>query len=46
MSLYKKLTEFRILKQVFYQRLTEPLHLNILAGFVALFGKFELISSF
>ena len=37
----KKLKYPRIYKRIFYERLTEPVHLNILALFVALFGGFR-----
>ena len=40
MSLYKKLTEPRIWRRIFYERLTEPIHLNIISLFVAAFGSF------
>lgn len=40
MSLYKKLTEPRIWRRIFYERLTEPLHLNAISLFVAAFGSF------
>ena len=34
----KKLTNRYIWKRIFYERLTEPLHLNLLSVFVAIFG--------
>ena len=40
-SLLKKLTYRRKWKKIFYERLTEPLHLNIISVFVALFGSFK-----
>ncbi len=40
MSLYKKLTEPRIWRRIFYERLTEPIHLNLISLFVAAFGSF------
>lgn len=39
--LLKRLTEKRIWKNLFIQRLTEPLHLNIFALFLFLFGSFR-----
>lgn len=41
MSFLKKLVEPRILKRIFLERLTEPLHLNFLSLFIALFGTFR-----
>lgn len=38
MSLYKKLTKSRILNRVLVERLTEPIHLNLLSVFVGIFG--------
>jgi len=40
MSLFKKLLEPRIWRRIFYERLTEPLHLNVMSMFVAAFGSF------
>ena len=40
MSLYYKLTEPRIWRRIFYERLTEPLHLNAISLLVAAFGSF------
>lgn len=37
----KKLTQKEKLNRIFYERLTEPLHLNILSIFVALFGSYK-----
>jgi len=42
MSLYKKLSEPLIWKRIFYERLTEPLHLNFISLFVAAFGSYPL----
>lgn len=39
--LLKRLSEKRIWNKVFRQRLTEPIHLNIIAAFVFLFGSFR-----
>lgn len=39
--LLKRLSNARILKRVFMERLTEPLHLNLLSAAVALFGGFR-----
>lgn len=39
--LLKKLTRKEKIKRIFYERLTEPLHLNILSLFVALFGSYS-----
>jgi hypothetical protein len=41
MSFYKKLVEPRIWKRIFYERLTEPLHLNVISLLVAAFGSFS-----
>jgi hypothetical protein len=41
MVLYKKLMRRHILRRIFYERLTEPFHLNLLSAFVALFGTFR-----
>lgn len=41
MSLWRKLLEPRILQRVLLERLTEPLHLNLLALGVAAFGSFR-----
>jgi hypothetical protein len=40
-SLWKKLREPRILRRILLERLTEPLHLNLLALGVAAFGSFR-----
>ena len=37
----KKLTEPRIWNRLFCERLSEPLHMNFLSLFVALFGTFR-----
>lgn len=37
----KKLVNRSIWKRIYYERLTEPLHLNIISLFVALFGGFR-----
>lgn len=39
--LLKKLTRKEKLTRIFYERLTEPIHLNILSLFVALFGSYK-----
>jgi hypothetical protein len=39
--LIKKLRHKYIWRKVFYERLTEPLHLNVLSAFVAVFGGFR-----
>lgn len=39
--LLKKLTYRRKWKKIFYERLTEPLHLNIISIFIALLGSFK-----
>jgi hypothetical protein len=39
--LFKKLTRAYIWKRIFYERLTEPLHLNLMALPVLLFGSFR-----
>lgn len=39
--LLKKLTRKEKLTRIFYERLTEPIHLNILSVFVALFGSYK-----
>jgi hypothetical protein len=41
MVFYKKLTHPHILRRIFYERLTEPIHLNALAVLVGLFGTFR-----
>ncbi len=41
MSLWRKLFEPRILRRILLERLTEPLHLNLLALGVAAFGSFR-----
>jgi hypothetical protein len=38
---FKKLTNRYILKRIFIERLTEPVHLNIIAFFVWLFGSYR-----
>jgi hypothetical protein len=40
MGFLRKLTEPRILRRIFLERLTEPVHLNLLSVWVALFGSF------
>jgi hypothetical protein len=42
----KKITQNYIWKRIFYERLTEPLHLNILSIFVASFGSLRLKIAF
>lgn len=37
----KKLTRKEKIDRIFYERLTEPIHLNILSIFVALFGSYS-----
>lgn len=39
--LLKKLTRKEKIDRIFYERLTEPIHLNILSIFVALFGSYS-----
>lgn len=46
MGFWKKAFRVRILKRIFYERLTEPLHLNFLALWVAVFGSFRLRVAF
>src|SRR5689334_17227289 len=46
MNFLKKLGRSYIWKRIFYERFTEPLHLNVLALFVALFGSFRLKVSY
>jgi hypothetical protein len=41
MGFLKKLSEPRIMRRVFIERLTEPLHLNFLALWVAVCGSFR-----
>jgi hypothetical protein len=41
MILHKKLMRRHIRRRIFYERMTEPLHLNVLSVFVALFGSFR-----
>src|SRR4051812_18727183 len=41
MNLLKKLTQPHVWERLFYERLTEPLHLNLLALGVAAFGSFR-----
>jgi hypothetical protein len=41
MALHKKLWRRQSWRRIFYERLTEPLHLNVLSLFVALFGSFR-----
>lgn len=41
MAFYKKLTEFRIWERIFVERLSEPLHLNLLSIPVWAFGSFR-----
>jgi hypothetical protein len=43
---WRKVFRVRILKRIFYERLTEPLHLNVLALWVAVFGSFRLRVAF
>ena len=38
----RKLIRRRILRRILYERLTEPLHLNVLSAVVALVGNFRL----
>jgi len=42
MSFLKKLSEGRIWKRIFYERLTEPLHLNAFSLFAAIFGSYRM----
>jgi len=46
MGFIKKLKHKYIWKRIFYERLTEPLHLNIISIFVYLFGSYKLKSDF
>ena len=39
--LLKKFTQKDKINRIFYERLTEPLHLNVLSAFVALFGSYQ-----
>jgi hypothetical protein len=41
MTLYKKLGRRQNWRRIFLERLTEPLHLNVLSVFVGLFGSFR-----
>lgn len=41
MVFLKKLVKAHIWRRIFMERLTEPLHLNVLSGFVALFGSYR-----
>src|ERR1039457_5891009 len=41
MGFLRKLSQPRIMRRVFIERLTEPLHLNFLALWVAAFGSFR-----
>jgi hypothetical protein len=41
MGFHKKLLRRHSLRRIFYERLTEPIHLNVLSVFVALFGSFR-----
>ena len=41
LAYYKKLVKPYIWKRIFYERLTEPLHLNFLSLFVWLFGSYR-----
>jgi len=41
MGYYKRLLEPRIWRKIWYERLTEPLHLNLLSLFVLAFGSFR-----
>src|SRR5262245_1610479 len=41
MSFLKKLSHRYIWDRIFYERLTEPIHLNILAAFVWAFGSYR-----
>jgi len=40
MSMFKKLVQPHIWRRIFYERLTEPIHLNLLSLWVAAFGSF------
>ncbi len=42
MAYLRKLKHGYIWRRIFYERFTEPLHLNLLAAFVAVFGSFRL----
>ena len=46
MRVLRKLAEPRILKRIFYERLAEPLHLNVLSLPVALFGSYRMKVAF
>ena len=37
----RRLRESRSMRRIFLERLTEPVHLNLLSGFIALFGNFR-----
>src|SRR5580698_9337117 len=41
MGFHKKLLRRHVWRRIFYERLTEPLHLNALSVFVGLFGSFR-----
>ena len=42
MAFLKKLGKKYIWKRIYYERLTDPIHLNIISLFVAIFGNFQL----
>ena len=46
MGFLKKLSHRSIWKRIFYERLSEPLHLNIIALFIFLFGSFRMKCDF
>ena len=44
--IFKKLLKTHVWKRILVERLTEPLHLNIISIFIALFGTFRMKVSF
>ena len=46
MGFLKKLFHAYIWKRLFYERLSEPLHLNIISFFVLLFGSYRMKCDF
>ena len=46
MGYYKKIFRGYILKRLFYERLAEPIHLNIISFFVLLFGSYRMKCDF
>jgi hypothetical protein len=42
MGFYRKLKQRNVWRKIFYERLTEPIHLNLLSVLVALFGSYRM----